>query len=139
DRGAVLPVRDAAREEHGMSEAALPHRAGAAIARPATILAVLAAAVLLASAWSIGVGAVRVPLEVIVNTLFDLDGEKQTYIIMRSRLPRTLVALLAGGSLALSGAIIQGVIRNPLASPNVIGINSGAALFALGLVLFFPQ
>lgn len=122
-----------------MSEAALPHRAGAAIARPATILAVLAAAVLLASAWSIGVGAVRVPLEVIVNTLFDLDGEKQTYIIMRSRLPRTLVALLAGGSLALSGAIIQGVIRNPLASPNVIGINSGAALFALGLVLFFPQ
>jgi len=57
---------------------------------------------------------------------------------MRSRLPRLVLALLAGGALALSGAIIQAVIRNPLASPNIIGINAGAALFALGLVLFFP-
>lgn len=89
--------------------------------------------------WSLGVGAVAIPVDIIVNTVFHLPGEQQTYIIMRSRLPRILMALLAGGALGLSGAIIQAVVRNPLASPNIIGINSGAALFALGLVLFLPD
>lgn len=98
----------------------------------------LLAITIAASLWSLGVGAVAIPVDVIVNTVFNLPGEQQTYIIMRSRLPRILMALLAGGALGLSGAIIQAVVRNPLASPNIIGINSGAALFALGLVLWFP-
>lgn len=105
---------------------------------PLLLIAALLALVIAASIWSIGVGAVAIPLDVILNTVFDLEGDKQTYIIMRSRLPRTVLALLSGGALALSGAIIQAVIRNPLASPNIIGINSGAALFALAMVLFFP-
>jgi ferric citrate transport system permease protein len=98
----------------------------------------LSVLVIAAALWGLSVGAVAIPVDVIINTLFDLDGEQQGYIILRSRLPRMVLALLAGGSLALSGAIIQAVIRNPLASPNIIGINAGAALFALGLVLFFP-
>ncbi|MGV8834257.1 MAG: FecCD family ABC transporter permease [Devosia sp.] len=102
------------------------------------LIGVLIVLVIAAGLWGISVGAVAIPLDVIVNTLFDLDGEKQSYIILRSRLPRMVLGLLAGGSLALSGAIIQAVIRNPLASPNIIGINAGAALFALGLVMFFP-
>lgn len=93
---------------------------------------------LLAALWSLGVGAVAIPVDVIVNTLFNLDGEKQTYIIMRSRLPRIVLALMAGGALALSGTIIQAVIRNPLASPGIIGINSGAALFAVGMTILLP-
>ena len=52
--------------------------------------------VIAAALWSLGVGAVAIPLDVIVNTVFDLDGEKQTYIIMRSRLPRMVLALLSG-------------------------------------------
>lgn len=103
------------------------------------VLAVLAALTVAVAIWSLTVGAVAIRLDVIVNTLFDLEGEKQTYIIMKSRLPRMVLALLAGGALALSGAIIQAVIRNPLASPNIIGVNAGAALFALGTVLFFPS
>jgi ferric citrate transport system permease protein len=102
------------------------------------VLAVLTALTVAVAIWSLTVGAVAIRLDVIVNTLFDLEGEKQTYIIMKSRLPRMVLALLAGGALALSGAIIQAVIRNPLASPNIIGVNAGAALFALGTVLFFP-
>ena len=102
------------------------------------LLGLLAALVVAAALWGLSVGAVAIPVHVIVNTLFNLDGEQQSYIIMRSRLPRLVLALLAGGALALSGSIIQAVIRNPLASPNIIGINAGAALFALGLVLFFP-
>jgi len=102
------------------------------------VLVALLVLTICAALWSLGVGAVAIPVDVIINTVFNLPGEQQTYIIMRSRLPRILMALLAGGALGLSGAIIQAVVRNPLASPNVIGINSGAALFALGLVLWFP-
>ena len=102
------------------------------------VIALLAVLVIGAALWGLSVGAVAIPVPVIVNTLFDLDGEQQGYIIMRSRLPRMVLALLAGGALALSGAIIQAVIRNPLASPNIIGVNAGAALFALALVMLFP-
>jgi iron complex transport system permease protein len=107
--------------------------------RGLVLIAALAVLVIAAALWSLSVGAVPIPTQTIINTLFNLDGEQQTYIIMKSRLPRMVLALLAGGALALSGAIIQAVIRNPLASPNIIGINSGAALFALVLVLVFPE
>lgn len=107
--------------------------------RGLVILIVLLVLVIAMSILSIGVGAVPISLEVILNTLLGLEGEKQTYIIMRSRLPRIVLALLAGGALALSGTIIQAVIRNPLASPNIIGINAGAALFAVLMVIMFPQ
>jgi ferric citrate transport system permease protein len=117
---------------------AIMHSPDHARRRALLLIAVLSALVIAAALWSLGVGAVDIPVHVIINTLFNLDGDKQSYIIMRSRLPRMVLALLAGGALALSGAIIQAVIRNPLASPNIIGINAGAALFALGLVLFFP-
>tara|TARA_R110002124_G_scaffold36451_10_gene117401 strand:- start:8816 stop:9841 length:1026 start_codon:yes stop_codon:yes gene_type:complete len=106
--------------------------------RAVLLIGLLAGLVVAAALWGLSVGAVAIPVHVIINTLFNLDGEQQSYIIMRSRLPRMVLALLAGGALALSGAIIQAVIRNPLASPNIIGINAGAALFALGMVLFFP-
>ncbi|MCS6759671.1 MAG: iron chelate uptake ABC transporter family permease subunit, partial [Candidatus Devosia euplotis] len=78
------------------------------------LIGVLSGLVIAAALWGLSVGAVAVPVHVIVNTLFDLDGEQQAYIILRSRMPRMVLALLAGGALALSGAIIQAVIRNPL-------------------------
>lgn len=106
--------------------------------RAVALIAGTAVLIVAAAIWSIGVGAVAIPADVIVNTLFGLEGEKQTYIIMRSRLPRIVLALLCGGAFALSGTIIQAVIRNPLASPGIIGINAGAALFAISLVMLFP-
>jgi len=122
-----------------MTDATLP-RLRMAKAKSAIVLIIaLVVLVICAALWSLSVGAVAIPVDVIVNTLFNLPGEQQTYIIMKSRLPRMVLALLSGGALALSGAIIQAVIRNPLASPNIIGINSGAALFALAMVLIFPS
>lgn len=120
---------------------AISHAAPRRLAIPARHIAIIGVLVVLmiaASLWSIAVGAVPVRLDVIVNTLFNLDGEKQTYIIMKSRLPRILLAQLSGMALGLSGAIIQAVIRNPLANPNIIGINSGAALFVLITSMFLP-
>lgn len=60
-------------------------------------------------------------------------------IIWNVRLPRTLVAGLVGICLSLSGIILQGVMRNPLASPNIIGVSSGAGLTAFIIMIIFPQ
>lgn len=60
-------------------------------------------------------------------------------ILMNVRLPRVLAAVLAGAALAVAGALLQAALDNPLASPNVIGINSGAGLFVLLAASLFPQ
>ncbi len=101
--------------------------------------ALLGAAALAVAVLSLAVGAVRVPPGVIINTLFGLDGPTQDFIINASRVPRTLLSALTGASLALSGAIIQAILRNPLASPKIIGINSGAALAVLLAAIAVPD
>ncbi len=94
---------------------------------------------LIAALWSLSAGAVVISPRVILNTLFGLEGPQQEFIINRSRLPRTLLALLTGAALAVSGTIIQALLRNPLASPKIIGINSGAALAVLLSALLAPD
>lgn len=59
-------------------------------------------------------------------------------VFLYVRLPRALAAILAGSALAASGALLQSVLRNPLAAPSIIGINSGAGLCALMVMAFFP-
>lgn len=83
-------------------------------------------------------GAVPVPAAVLWNTLFGLEGERQDFIILSLRLPRTLLAALTGAALAVSGAMIQSLLRNPLASPKIAGINSGAAFAVLVCTLVLP-
>lgn len=60
------------------------------------------------------------------------------FILNEYRIPRTLLGIIIGSSLAISGAIIQAVIRNPLASPDVIGISKGASLAAVIIIMIFP-
>jgi iron complex transport system permease protein len=60
-------------------------------------------------------------------------------ILVNVRLPRVLAAVLAGAALAVAGAVIQGVLDNPLASPNIIGINAGAGLFVLLAASLLPS
>jgi iron complex transport system permease protein len=88
---------------------------------------------------SIAFGAVNIPIATTLNTLFDLTGPQSKFIILESRLPRVIIGLLAGASLGAAGAIIQAVIRNPLASPKILGINAGAGFFAFSMILFFPS
>lgn len=87
-----------------------------------------------------GLFAGAVPLEIatVVNSLLDLDGPRQDFIVLQSRLPRALLAALVGGALALSGALIQALMRNPLASPEIVGINSGAGLAVLITAFYLP-
>lgn len=88
---------------------------------------------------SIGNGAVKISPSEIINTIL-LDEKTVNYQIIRNvRLPRTITASLVGTCLALSGCILQGVMRNPLASPNIIGVSSGAGLMTLVVLIIFPD
>lgn len=98
-------------------------------------LALLLALMALAS---LAVGARAIPLGDVIATLLDPAAEGTNATILRDlRVPRTLLALLVGAAIGLSGAIMQGVTRNPLADPGLLGINAGAALFVvLGISVF---
>lgn len=83
-------------------------------------------------------GAARIPITEIVNIL---TGKGSTnagweYIILQTRLPQAITAMLCGGALAVSGLLLQTAFRNPLAGPSVFGINSGASL-GVALVMLF--
>lgn len=102
------------------------------------MLAALAAALVASVVVAIAAGAVPIPPGDVLATLIG-DGADPTYtaIVRELRLPRVLAAALVGGSLAVAGALLQGLLRNPLADPYVTGTSAGAALGAvIALALF---
>lgn len=100
----------------------------------------LAGALLLALAAlaSLALGSRPVPLAVTLDALQAVDPHDDRHLVVRElRLPRTLVALLAGAALGVAGALMQALTRNPLAEPGLLGINAGAALAVIvGVALF---
>ncbi len=96
--------------------------------RRAGILLILTALGLACSLGSLALGAAPIPVGEVLAVLLGRGGEVETQIVLYARLPRLCGCLLAGTALACSGVIIQGVLNNPLAAPNVIGVNSGAGL-----------
>lgn len=98
----------------------------------------LAAGLVVVSVLSVTVGARPIALGDIWNALTAFDPTQTNHkIILDLRLPRTLVGLLVGAALGLSGAILQGATRNPLADPGILGINAGATLcVVLGISVF---
>ncbi|MFV0528681.1 MAG: FecCD family ABC transporter permease [Lachnospiraceae bacterium] len=76
------------------------------------------------------------PLDTL-RTLLGGGNSKENLILFSIRLPRIVIAVLVGAGLALSGCIIQGISRNPLADPGLLGINAGAGLMVILFVLFF--
>ena len=95
--------------------------------------------VLILFALNIFSGSVHIPFSDVWHTLFGGDEVKGSwrYIILESRLPQAVTAMLSGASLAVSGLLLQTAFRNPLADPSIFGINSGAGLgVALVMLLF---
>ena len=92
--------------------------------------------ILVLFAASLVVGAVDIPVSEVVNILTGHPSEKASwqYIVLQSRLPQALTAMLCGAALAVSGLLLQTAFRNPLAGPSIFGINSGASL-GVALVL----
>lgn len=86
---------------------------------------------------SILLGAADIHPRDIYQALFAFDGSTDQLIIRTVRLPRTLVAIAVGACLSVAGSITQGLTRNPLAAPDILGINAGAALVLVTALLIF--
>lgn len=65
--------------------------------------------------------------------------DKNYFTLMEYRLPRAVLAILLGAALAISGVLVQSVVRNPLASPDILGINNAAGLIAVSVLMFLPN
>ena len=105
------------------------------------MLLCLAVATVVVMVMNVGRGEYAIaPLD-IVKTLLGLDtgNPDHVFVIHNLRLPHTLVAFMVGVALAISGTIFQGLTRNPLADPGIIGINAGASLAAVTVIVLFPS
>jgi iron complex transport system permease protein len=86
-------------------------------------------------AWSLAVGDFPIPIGEVLVTLAGGGSDDSAFIVRTLRLPRGLTALLVGAAFGLSGAVFQRLARNPLASPDIIGINAGAAVAAVFVIV----
>ena len=84
------------------------------------------------------IGMSDIGIKEIIDSIINYSGSKQDLIIRTVRLPRVLLCILIGASMAISGLIMQNLTRNPLASPQILGINSGATLSVVVIMVFFP-
>ncbi|MCM3748383.1 iron ABC transporter permease [Paenibacillus pasadenensis] len=88
--------------------------------------------------FSLVQGAVKVSLPEIIGVFSGSETGGMRDIIWNVRFPRTLVAAIVGIHLALAGALLQSVMKNPMADPHIIGVSSGAGLFGIALIVVFP-
>ncbi|WP_448604480.1 FecCD family ABC transporter permease [Thermoleptolyngbya sp.] len=108
--------------------------------RVPSVLAIVGAIALLMMLFSLGYGEYPItPLEVL-KVLLGLTQNTPDYefVIYTLRLPRVITALLVGVGLAIAGTILQGLTRNPLAAPEIVGVEAGAGLAAVTLIVLFP-
>jgi len=87
---------------------------------------------------SIGLGPASLSYDRLLPTLLGQGSFKEDFVLFSLRLPRIVITLLAGMALALSGSILQGITRNELADPGIIGINTGAGVAVAIFFLYFP-
>jgi iron complex transport system permease protein len=100
-------------------------------ARSLAVIVVLAVLVFVAFCVSLSLGDFKIPVIDVVKTLFGGGDRATEFIVNRLRLPRALTGLMVGAALGMSGAIFQSIARNPLASPDIIGVTYGASAFAV--------
>ncbi|WP_096186028.1 FecCD family ABC transporter permease [Evansella halocellulosilytica] len=102
------------------------------------ILILLTASILISAIISLGIGSSSLSLSRIIPAFLGYGSFQEEFVLFSVRLPRVIVILLAGMALALSGAILQGITKNDLADPGIIGINAGAGVGVAIFYLFFP-
>lgn len=93
----------------------------------ALVLSILLCLLVLVTLSAVALGTMAIPFSTIAAAVLQFDGSRDHLVVTTIRLPRVIAAVLAGGALAMSGAIMQAVTNNPLASPGLLGINAGAA------------
>lgn len=109
---------------------------GSRAARRAVVVAVLAGALGAAVVASLAVGSKSIPFGTVIESFVDFDRTNNDHLVIRElRMPRTIVGVLVGMALGVSGAVMQAVTRNPLADPGILGVNAGAS-FAVVLAIW---
>ncbi|MFE4711008.1 FecCD family ABC transporter permease [Paenibacillus sp. NPDC056722] len=100
-----------------------------------TVLSILIVIVFIIS---VNTGYIRLSPMDLLRTMFGQGTDKQSLILFDFRLPRIVISLLIGASLAVCGAVMQGISRNALADSGILGINAGAGLMVMLLISFYP-
>ena len=135
--GTQLPSRHAARDAG--RRAHRPVRVGRLSTRVRSrvlVVGLVAGVVaLVVAAWTMALGDFPVPLSQVVATTFGLGSGEYDFVVRTLRLPRTLAAAGVGIALGASGAIFQGLVRNPLVAPDIIGVMTGASVAAVAVIV----
>jgi iron complex transport system permease protein len=105
--------------------------------RSALVISLLTFVVLLTILIGVGLGDTFINPVDVIWTIFGIGSGEYDFVVNTLRFPRALVALFVGAALGVSGAILQGIIRNPLASPDIIGITGGASVAAVAFITYF--
>ncbi|NUN67240.1 iron ABC transporter permease (plasmid) [Pseudanabaena biceps] len=106
-------------------------------ASPIAGLILVAIALIICLIYSVTLGARDISLEIILKSFTEFDNSFDHLVIQTVRLPRSLIAIAVGASLSVSGALMQGLTRNPLAETGILGISAGGALAVVGTLFFF--
>lgn len=107
--------------------------------RVSSVMLVLLILLGLCSVLSLAVGSAGYSIQEILKVLFSQEDSPVKTIVLNLRLPRIILAILIGSSLSAAGALLQSVMRNPLADPGTIGVSAGAGTAATTILLIFPQ
>ncbi|MFD5555280.1 FecCD family ABC transporter permease [Streptomyces sp. NPDC127068] len=99
-------------------------------------LALAALALVLVCGLSLSVGARSIPFATVWEVLVRGGGGEEAFVVRELRVPRTAIGLLAGAALGLAGALMQGLTRNPLADPGLLGVNNGASAAVVTAIAF---
>lgn len=105
--------------------------------RTCLIFLILSCLLLILTILALSVGSDFIQPSIVIKELFGYGNGDYQFVLHRLRLPRVLMAILVGAALGVSGLILQGIIRNPLAAPDIIGITSGASVGAIIFITYF--
>ena len=107
------------------------------IRRKKQVFAISVIATIVIALFAISAGSLNIPISEIIKTIMGKGESQSQAVIMGIRLPRVTAAILVGAALAVSGAVMQCVLQNPLASASTLGVSQGAAFgAALGIIVF---
>ena len=104
-----------------------------------SVIGLLIIALIALTLVSVSIGSARYSLSEIISSLTSDESNPVKVIIYNLRLPRVIMAILIGAALSVAGALLQSVMRNPLADPGTIGVSAGAGTAATTVLLLFPE
>ncbi|SCJ72260.1 Probable siderophore transport system permease protein yfhA [Anaerotruncus sp. 2789STDY5834896] len=115
------------------------NQGGVQLLRVGVVWTVLVAVLVVLSITAIAIGSAGYSFRAVLGAIFSSERSTTRTVVLNLRLPRVILALLIGGALSAAGALLQAVMRNPLADPGTIGVSAGAGTAAITVLLIFPN